>query len=238
MNLAIDIGNTAAKWALFDGRTLAGSGLWPMTDGQWPEGGIDRALACVSGNSAILDAISNSLAINLSPLTSSTPLPIRLDYKTPATLGADRIAAACGAWGLHPGEASLIIDAGTCITVDYLDSEGVYHGGAIMPGLDMNMQALHTFTAKLPLIELPEKPEGVKIPGRSTEESMVAGTLGATLLALAGYVTLFRRQAPELHVLLTGGDAERLAAAGANGWERVEGLTLKGLNEIMMYNEK
>ena len=80
-----------------------------------------------------------------------------------------------------------------------------------MPGLKMNLQALHTFTAKLPLIDL-EGVEKAPVLGRSTEESILAGTLGATLLALAGYVALYKEKAPNLRVLLTGGDAERLSA--------------------------
>ncbi|MBR4739408.1 MAG: type III pantothenate kinase, partial [Bacteroidales bacterium] len=144
---------------------------------------------------------------------------------------ADRVADACGAWALHRGEDCLVIDAGTCITVDFLDHEGVYHGGAIMPGLRMNLQALHTFTAKLPLIEI-EPGRQAPVLGRSTEESIVAGTLGATLLALAGYVTLYRQKSPALRVLLTGGDAP-LLAQDASGWELQPHLTLIGLNEVM-----
>ena len=164
-------------------------------------------------------------------------MPIALDYKTPETLGADRIADACGAVSLHPGKPCLVIDAGTCITVDFVDANGVYHGGAIMPGLKMNLQALHTFTAKLPLIDI-EGVEKAPVLGRSTGESILAGTLGATLLALAGYVALYKEKAPELQVLITGGDARRLVASGANGWEYEPHLTLIGMNEIMIYNEK
>ena len=178
-----------------------------------------------------------TLRVPFATLTPQTHLPIHLDYKTPETLGADRVADACGAAGLHPGEACVVIDAGTCITVDFVDAEGTYHGGAIMPGLKMNLQALHTFTAKLPLIDI-EGVEKAPVLGRSTEESILAGTLGATLLALAGYVALYKEKAPALRVLLTGGDAERLMALGARGWEHVPQLTMIGLNEIMTYNEK
>lgn len=229
MNLAIDIGNTAVKWALFEGRTLVANGdnMKELAD---HINHADNVLACASGD---ISAIGKQIPV----LSSDTSLPIKLDYKTPQTLGADRIADACGAWSLHPGEACLIIDAGTCITVDYLDAEGVYHGGAIMPGLGMNLQALHTFTAKLPLISL-DSVEKAPVLGRSTEESIVAGTLGATILALAGYVALYKQKSPTLRVLLTGGDAPRLTAAGATGWEHVTQLTLMGLNEIIIHNEK
>lgn len=225
MNLAIDIGNTAVKWATFDGDTLTGHGIGLP---QAPATG-DRALVCASGE------VPEALA-ELPRLGADTPLPIRLDYRTPQTLGADRVAAACGAWALHPGEDCLVVDAGTCITVDFVGADGVYRGGAILPGLQMNLQALHTFTARLPLVSI----DGVQkapVSGRSTEECIVAGTLGATMLALAGYVALYRQRCPQLHVLLTGGDAQRLTDAGATGWELQPQLTLIGLNKILIYNE-
>ena len=227
MNLTLDIGNTAVKWATFEGRTMLEHGYDLPTD-KLTE--AEAVLACVSG--ALPDTV-----YDIPLITADTSLPIRLDYKTPATLGADRIAAACGAWSLYGGKPCLIVDAGTCITVDFLDAEGVYHGGAIMPGLQMNLQALHTFTAKLPLIDI----RGVnKAPvlGRTTEESILAGTLGATMLALGGFVALYKQKAPGLVVTLTGGDADRLTAAGASGWELQPNLTMIGLNEILINNEK
>ena len=242
MNLTLDIGNTAVKWATFEGRTLVESGVWsiphPALAGTPPcrEGMADavkRGILCASGDMAKVQPWIESFNFPFSIFNSSMPLPIKLDYKTPETLGADRVADACGAASLHPGEACLVIDAGTCITVDFIDAKGVYHGGAIMPGLKMNLQALHTFTAKLPLIDI-EGVEKAPVLGRSTEESILAGTLGATLLALAGYVALYKEKAPGLRVLLTGGDAERLMASGANGWEHVPHLTLIGLNEILI----
>lgn len=227
MNLTLDIGNTAVKWATFEGKELKDCG-YGMSDELMAK--ADYTLACASGE--LPEGVS------VQRLTADMPLPIKLDYKTPETLGADRIADACGAAGLHPGESCLVIDAGTCITVDFIDAKGVYHGGAIMPGLKMNLQALHTFTAKLPLIDL-EGVEKTPVLGRSTEESILAGTIGATLLALAGYVALYKEKAPNLRVLLTGGDAKYLLASGTNnGWEHVQNLTLIGLNEIMIYNEK
>ncbi|MBQ6741041.1 MAG: type III pantothenate kinase [Bacteroidales bacterium] len=225
MNLTLDIGNTAVKWAAFEERELKDCGYGV------PEELLrkaNRTLACASGK---LPA-----GIRVQRLTTNMPLPIQLDYKTPETLGADRVADACGAVSLHPGEPCLVIDAGTCITVDFVDAKGIYHGGAIMPGLKMNLQALHTYTAKLPLIDL-EGVEKAPVLGRSTEESILAGTLGATMLALAGYVALYKEKAPRLRVHLTGGDADMLIASGATGWEHVPHLTLIGLNEILTYNE-
>ena len=246
MNLAIDIGNTAVKWATFEGGALVEAHSSPLATlgspspnlGEELNGlSIGQALVCASGDLTKVQPWLDSFTFYFSLFTSATPLPIHLDYKTPATLGADRVADACGAWALHRGEDCLVIDAGTCITVDFLDHEGTYHGGAIMPGLKMNLQALHTFTAKLPLIEI-EPGRKAPVLGRSTEESIVAGTLGATLLALAGYVALYRQKSPALRVLLTGGDAPLLAQGASAGWEQVPMLSLIGLNEIMRNNEK
>lgn len=226
MNLTLDIGNTAVKWATFEGMELTDCG-YGLPDGLMAK--ADRTLACASGELPE--------GVQVRRLTADMPLPIKLDYKTPSTLGADRLADACGAAALHPGEPCLVIDAGTCITVDFIDAGGVYHGGAIMPGLGMSLQALHTYTARLPLIDLSNVTKA-PVLGRSTEESILAGTLGATLLALAGYVALYRGKAPSLRVLLTGGDAGQLTASGTVAWEHVPHLTMIGLNEILIYNEK
>ncbi len=236
MNLAIDIGNTAVKWASFERSVLVDDGRWTASGRKqkadierWK--GAERAMICASGDPSAVTAILDKMGIGYTMLGADTPLPIQLDYKTPRTLGADRIAAACGAWALHPCEASLVIDAGTCITVDYIDNGGTYHGGAIMPGMGMSLRALHEYTERLPLVDL-DSAVSPRIPGRTTEESILAGTMGATMLALAGYVALYRQRTPQMNVLLTGGDADRLAHAGVNGWQQHPMLTLAGLNAI------
>ena len=242
MKLAIDIGNTAVKWATFKGHTLLENGVWSAETRDWRTAfvawdAMESILVCASGDASAIEQDLSPLTSHLSRLTSQSPLPIRLDYKTPDTLGPDRIAAACGAHALHPGEDCLIIDAGTCVTVDFLDRHGIYHGGAILPGLDMNLRALHTFTDKLPLINITAG-RTAPVLGRSTEECIVAGTLGALQMALAGYIALYRQKCPDLRVLVTGGDATRLMPTGANGSEHLPLLTLIGLNEIMSNHEE
>ena len=241
MNLTIDIGNTSTKWATFGQGTMLDSGKWKKggwkrktTGEKWKE--ATQAAICASGDASGVTTLLDEMGIVYTMVDADMPLPIQIDYRTPHTLGADRIAAACGAWALHPAEASLIIDAGTCITVDYVDNEGIFHGGAIMPGMQMSLQALHEHTERLPLVDLDSvvKP---RIPGHSTEESIIAGTMGATMLALAGYVTLYRQRDTHLNVLITGGDADRLAKAGVSGWQQVPTLTLHGLNAIMEHNK-
>ena len=234
MNLAIDIGNTAVKWATYEGGRRTASGTWSEA-GEAQGGAWSAAIACASGSAERVDEVRRALPCPLQLLDASTPLPIAIGYRSPATLGADRVAAACGAWARHAGQDCLVVDAGTCITVDYLSADGTYHGGAIMPGLQMQLHALHGQTARLPLVSL----DGVQrapVLGRTTEECLLAGTLGATMMALAGFVALYRQRCPQLHVLLTGGDAHRLTEAGADAWELAPQLTLDGLDAILRHN--
>ncbi|MBP5677097.1 MAG: type III pantothenate kinase [Bacteroidales bacterium] len=236
MNLTLDIGNTAVKWAVFEGYSLVQAGNSPSVE-QLAEFPVDRAMVCASGDMEKVKPLLDSLDFQFSIFNSNTPLPIKLDYKTPATLGPDRLAAACGAWALHKGEPCLIVDAGTCVTVDYLDAAGTYHGGAIMPGVAMKLKALHAYTAKLPLVTV-EAGAKVPVPGRSTDECIVAGTLGETQMAVAGFVTLYKGVAHNLKVLVTGGDAELVVPHGTEGREHVPHLTLIGLNAILQQMKK
>ena len=227
MQLAIDIGNTAVKWGAFEEHTLLESGHGVPTELLQH---AQRILLCASGEVP-------SVLAEVPHLDAAMPLPIRLDYKTPATLGPDRIAAACGAWSLHPGADTLVVDCGTCITLEFVSADGTYHGGAIMPGLGMNLHALHTFTAKLPLLDIATM-QKAPILGRSTEECILAGTLGATQMTVAAYMATLKGIAPSLKVVATGGDAERIIPSESEGHEHVPLLTLIGLNEIMTYNEQ
>lgn len=240
MNLAIDIGNTRMKWALFEGSSMTGHGT--AEAGQLAEvcrsHDWQRGILCATGayDLASLGSMADALHI----LSSRSRLPIDLDYATPATLGPDRIAAACGAWKAFPGQNSLIVDAGTCITIDFVDSTGTYRGGAILPGIEMKFRALHTFTAKLPLIDNIDTDADI-LTGRSTHESILAGVLTATRFAVEGFVYRYSREYGNVQVLFTGGGAERILGNGAlhidacaiHPW-----LVMTGLNEILNANEE
>ena len=224
MNLTVDIGNTRAKWALFDGWKLVAEGVGlPL-----PE--ADRTIVCATGE--VSEEMRHALsaeAIDFATLAREGRLPVRIDYATPQTLGPDRVAAACGAWKISGGRPCVVVDAGTCITIDYLDATGTYHGGAILPGISMKFRALHTFTAKLPLLEMKSEEEEKEVPvtGRTTEESMRAGVVAATRFAVEGFVRHYREREPETEVIVTGGDAGRIAVGGS----RVEPLLVMiGMN--------
>ena len=240
MNLTIDIGNTLMKWAFFDADTLVDHGAAPAS--QLPEVCNSRpwqkAIVFDSGQADLSCLADCHAPVHL--LSPSSRLPIKIDYATPHTLGADRIAAACGAWKHRKGETSVVIDAGTCITVDLLDNSGTYRGGAILPGITMKFRALHTFTAKLPLLDNSDS-LGAPLTGRTTEQSIVAGVVTATRFAVDGFIRHYRNQYGHLGVVLTGGDADKLWGNGVDptGDNLLDPtLTMTGLNEILKQNER
>jgi len=233
MVLTVDIGNTRVKRAFFEGDRLMGEGEVR------PDCQIERAIVCASGRCDLPSLNLGTDRVHL--LSCRSKLPIAVDYATPETLGPDRVAAACGAWKLCAGEGRccLVVDAGTCITIDYLDASGTFRGGAILPGIGMKYRALHTFTSRLPLLTQTDE-EQVPLTGRSTRQSMAAGVLLATRFAVEGFAARYREQEPGLRVLLTGGDAHLLREgmeAGTNCSVEPD-LVMIGLNEILKRNEE
>ena len=221
MTLTVDIGNTRSKWALFDGDRLAEEGVGlPLPQ-------AERTVFCATGEvSPEMRKALGDEAVDFATFVREGRLPIGIDYATPQTLGPDRVAAACGAWIISGGKACVVIDAGTCITIDYLDASGTYRGGAILPGISMKFRALHTFTAKLPLLE--ERGETI-VTGRDTRQSIMAGVLTATHYAVEGFVNHYRQLSPDVQVIVTGGDARQVAVEGC----RIEPqLVMWGMREV------
>ena len=163
-----------------------------------------------------------------------TPLPINNLYETPATLGLDRLASVVGAAALFEKSDILVIDAGTCITYDFIDARKNYHGGGIMPGLQMKLQALHNFTGNLPLVSLDT---AEKLCGRNTEEAILAGAINVTLLGLDALITCFKQQHTGLKTVLCGGNAEMMQKSLKNDTFAEPKLTLYGLKQILDFNE-
>ena len=159
MNLIIDIGNNSAKFFLFNGEQIVlhtrreNSGF-DVIDEWNRQYDIDKAIvSTVIADSCELQEKLGKLQCPVVRFSSSTPLPIEIGYRTPGTLGSDRIAAAVGAWNEAPGRNLLIIDAGTAITVDFVGNDGKYNGGNIAPGIKMRLRALHEYTSRLPMVD-------------------------------------------------------------------------------------
>ena len=170
---------------------------------------------------------------NLLELNSYTTLPVKIIYKTPETLGNDRIALAVAGSQLCPDKDVLIIDAGTCITYDYVSKNKEYFGGGISPGINMRFSALNTFTDKLPLVKPTDHPELI---GNSTTGSILSGVMNGVFSEIDGIIDKYKINFPEIEIILTGGDIIYFDKKLKNNIFANSNLVLKGLNMILDYN--
>ena len=136
-------------------------------------------------------------------LTEKTSLPIRNLYQTPESLGKDRLAAVVGAYSLFPGKDILVFDAGTALTIDFIDKDGNYHGGNISPGLNMRFRALHNETQK---ISLYAQSDDYEMIGNSTASAIISGVQNGIIFEMNYYINHFVNKFPTLVKILTGGD--------------------------------
>jgi len=235
VDLIIDIGNTRAKAALFEGARLLRRAAFELPD--------TAGLAALIHGAPIARAAIGSVAheaeglagwlgerFPLTRITSMSPSPIRSAYTSGATLGVDRLANAVAAAHMFPGRAALAIDLGTCITCDLVNAQRVYLGGAITPGSRMRAQAMHAYSARLPLVEA-----ALDAPafGDSTKSSLQAGIHHGVLGELEHFIAAARTMDPDTAVVLTGGDAPTHARALKSGIFAHPFLTLEGFRLIL-----
>ncbi|MCL4118251.1 UNVERIFIED_CONTAM: hypothetical protein GTU68_012152 [Idotea baltica] len=160
-------------------------------------------------------------------------LPFSISYKTPETLGLDRLAGIAGAWARFPKGNSLVIDAGTCIKYDLITSDGSYLGGNISPGVRMRLEAMHLLTSKLPQVEAPERYERV---GTDTASALQVGACTGSAYEMGGFITDYKKMFGKLNILLTGGDSHFFVNHLKTKIFEHPHLVLEGLNEILDYN--
>ncbi|WP_420576396.1 type III pantothenate kinase [Ekhidna sp.] len=174
---------------------------------------------------------------NITSLSHLSKLPIELDYKTPETLGADRIAAAVGAMEMFPDQNNVIIDLGTCMTIDLVEKEGVFRGGVIAPGLKMRMKAMSHFTDSLPDISNEWERIMSGELGKSTKECLFSGSFWGIIHEINGVLQTMRQDFTSLNTIITGGDAHyfesKLKAHIFAGSKIVQ----KGLYRIWKYQQ-
>ncbi|MDR6846782.1 type III pantothenate kinase [Flavobacterium granuli] len=158
--------------------------------------------------------------------------PFANNYATPKTLGIDRMVLAAGATLQFQGQNRLIIDAGTCVTYDFVDQNDVYHGGAISPGLRLRYESLHHYTEKLPLLTV-ESPK--HFIGDSTAEAIHSGVVNGLVYEINGFVDEYQSKYPNFIIILTGGDTEFLAKRLKNTIFANSNFLLESLNQIFQY---
>jgi len=237
MNLVIDIGNTLIKLAIFNGNELIES----ITEEEINEKTIDALIQkhnIKNGIFSSVGAANESLLkkYNFLQLTHLTPLPLAINYKTPETLGLDRIAAVVGAKTIYGNTDTLVMDLGTCITYDFLNAKNEYLGGSIAPGFKMRFKALNHFTEKLPLVNFNKA--ALKLIGNTTESSIISGVYNGMKNEILGTINNYILQYPTLKIVVTGGDINLFDLEPKNRIFADEFLVQKGLNEILNYNEQ
>lgn len=239
MNLAVDIGNTRTKTAVFQGHTILDVYVIQNSELVYELQKIVRdktirhlVMSSVSEKEvAITEAFEDIIPVFV--VSSSVKLPFTNLYATPKTLGVDRIALAAAAVSKFPNQDCLIIDAGTCITFDFVNGKKEYLGGAIAPGLHMRYHALHQFTAKLPRLAVQAPKNFI---GDSTEESIHSGIVNGLTQEIEGVIQQYKKDYPDLTVVLTGGDSNFLSKQLKSSIFATQNFLLIGLNEILILN--
>lgn len=240
MNLVLDFGNTRIKWAIFDADVLVATGKFSDD----PDANYLEAINLFPVQNAMYlstrgipaDFLNSwKQSVQLKELNHSVQLPICIEYSTPMTLGMDRIAAAVAAKLYLPNTPLLVIDMGTCITADYIDQEGRFMGGNISPGIQMRLDAMHTFTAKLPKVEALYC---ANLFGDSTKEAMQNGGVKGALFELEALFYKASESISGLKMVLTGGDAHYFEMFTNYKIFAAPNLVLEGVNEILQYNAK
>ncbi|MEO9475532.1 MAG: type III pantothenate kinase [Cyclobacteriaceae bacterium] len=234
-NITVDIGNTRIKSGLFEGENLVASHSWGSIEQ------LKEYLSTTKHDQVGIVSVGAKVDLIADELSSYEPamisvhskLPITLDYKTPETLGIDRIVALIGAAVDRQNQNVLVIDLGSCITYDLLDASNTYRGGVISPGLEMRMRGMAQFTENLPDIRdhwLSHIPSGL---GKSTKECLTAGTFQAIIHELNGFIEGLRCEYADLAVILTGGNAPSFESNLKQPIFADLFLVLKGINRIL-----
>jgi type III pantothenate kinase len=239
MILTIDIGNTKIKAAVFEGSTLLETFVFDKNELQKNIENIlnkykkinDLVVSSVSDieKEAIISFVED---VNVHFISKTDPLPFVNSYETPHTLGNDRLVLAAGATLKFPNQNRLVIDAGTCVTYDFVNDENNYLGGAISPGLKLRYEAMHYYTSKLPLLSL-ENPEN--FIGKSTSKSIHSGVVNGLVYEIDGFIEEYKVNFPNFIIILTGGDSEFLAKRLKNTIFANSNFLLESLNQIFQY---
>lgn len=237
--LVADVGNTRSKAAVFDDGILLSEVVIFAEDDLLPLQTLIETwqpthsiLGSVADNADTVVALLKQHTHTIQ-LSSRLIFPFTNEYATPDTLGMDRVAGVAGAVQLFAAHNCLVIDAGTCVTFDFVTNDNRYLGGAISPGLNMRLKAMHTFTQRLPdlTFELPDN-----FIGDSTKGSMLSGAYFGLLGEINDTIARYEEQFGEVQVILCGGDAVLFDKRTKKSIFAAPDLVLHGLFKILQLN--
>jgi type III pantothenate kinase len=257
MLLCLDIGNTQIHGGVFDGDAL----LCQFRKSTQPLGSTDELgiffVSVLRENGVDPRSVGHVALCSVVPaalhplrgasrqyfgrepfvLQAGVKTGLKVRYRNPLEVGADRIAGAIAAVHRHPSRNLIVVDCGTATTFDVVTSSGDYLGGVILPGVGVSAEALASRTAKLPRVEI-ARPESVL--GRSTVESIQSGLYHGHTGAIRHLVAELAREAfagERPHVVGTGGFARMLEEERLFD-EVVPELVLLGLKQAEMLNRE
>ena len=241
-DVVVDVGNSRMKWGLCrEGRVaeflalpLNDPQLWAAQFSEWELSansrwvasgvnprGLERLMQWLEGRTAGVSILSSCRQV---------PLTVRVDV--PENVGIDRLLNAVAATEQTQSKtSSFIVDAGSAVTVDWVDESGAFRGGAILPGLRLMAKALRDYTALLPVIDV-SRLSNPPMPGTSTKGAIEAGIFWTTAAGVKELLRQLTAHAPahsQSKVYLTGGDAhllEPVLEGGFNAWPE---MTLEGI---------
>lgn len=197
MYILLDIGNTRLKASTADSNSIYPNENWL----DFTDIAEEILVSNVAGSDALPKEVARSPKCKF--LTWQSPEAREWLKDIPAGLGADRVASDIGARSMMPEHTLLIIDAGTCLTFDVIGRDGTILGGAISPGINLRLKAMHEHTAALPLLDAEgEHP----VLGYDTPTSMRSGAINGIRWEIEGYIRTMQKMYPDLHVFMTGGD--------------------------------
>ena len=242
MLLTIDVGNSRIKVAVFEHNKQLDFFIFVANEAlknfenifeKYPN--LQKIILSSVGKleKEVVDFIQNRFPTEI--IDHKSKFPFTNLYATPETLGIDRMVLAAGATLMYPNQNRLIIDAGTCITYDFVNAENQYLGGAISPGIKIRYKSLNNYTSKLPLLTLSEDFE---IIGNSTKSAIHSGVINGVIFEIEGFISQYSLKNQDLTIILTGGDAEFLAKRLKSTIFANSNFLLESLNLLSLYTQK
>jgi type III pantothenate kinase len=236
--LCLDFGNTRLKWAIFSGDLI-------RSRGQFGEQLVEELGACIETHKpdrSILSSVVNhpealeeilKNKTRFHKLDHHSRIPITTPVGKPETIGADRIALVVAAAHYFPEWNNLVIGLGSAITYNYINRYHQFIGGSISPGMEMRFKSLQVFTAKLPLVS----PHwNFPLAGYDTKTNIQSGVIFGMAKEIDGVIEAYEERYENLHVLMTGGDAQYFKPFLKKQITEEPDLIFKGLYAISEYN--
>jgi len=241
MLLAIDVGNTKVKTAVFENNTLVHKSIFNLEffktnieDILKAHPFIQNMMVASVGKLEPAAFLHYNKHVKVHFITKDDNFPFQNSYSSPNTLGIDRIVLAAGAVLMYPNKNRLIIDAGTCVTYDFIDENDTYFGGAISPGIRLRYESLHNYTANLPLLTVEEP---INIIGNSTQQSIHSGVINGLAFEIDGFINSYSDTYNNFIIILTGGDTDFLVNRLKNNIFANQNFLLESLNQLFQYNQ-